>query len=273
VTTEIAARLSRAHARFPRSAGYDQQWLVDHAMGPHPLWLLEWLWPALDLPPGARVLDLGCGTALTSIFLAREYGVDVVAADLWVPPAENWPRIVTAGLAGRVLPLHVEAHDLPFADGYFDAVVSIDAYHYFGTADLYLSYLSRFVAPGGRIAIAVPGLTAEFDDDQVPEHLRADWQPDFWTFHSPAWWRRLWSRGGTVDVEHADLLEDGWLDWAEWTEVRAAFSTDDFLLRFPGMDRATIAERQLREAGMVRRDAGRNLGFTRVVARRHSASQ
>lgn len=268
MTTEIAERLSEAHARFPRSAGYDQQWLIDNAMGPHPLWLLEWLWPALDLPRGARVLDLGCGTALTSIFLAKEYGVDVVAADLWVPPSENWARISAADCAGRVFPIQAEAHDLPFADGYFDAVVSIDAFHYFGTDELYLSYLSRFVAPGGRLAIAVPALVAEFHDDQVPEHLRDDWRPDFWTFHSPRWWRQLWSRSGTVEVECADLLDDGWLDWAVWTEVRAEFATDDFALRFPGQTRATVAQRQLRQAQMVRCDAGRNLGLARVVARR-----
>ena len=188
---DLAARL--AQTRFPRSAGYDPQWLIDNVMGPHLLWLMEWLWPALDLPPGARVLDLGCGTALTSIFLAREYDADVVAADLWVDPTDNWPRIAAAGCAGRLLPLRVEAHDLPFAEGYFDAVVSIDAYHYFGTDERYLAYLSRFLAPGGRIGIAMPGLVTEFDDDQVPEHLRSEWEPDFWTFHSPRWWRQLWS--------------------------------------------------------------------------------
>ncbi|MEV6271720.1 hypothetical protein AB0L64_31450 [Kribbella sp. NPDC051936] len=51
-----------------------------------------------------RVLDLGCGTALSSIFLAREYDVDVWAADLWVDPTENWRRVDDAGLAGRVHP-------------------------------------------------------------------------------------------------------------------------------------------------------------------------
>ena len=77
----------------------------------------------------------------------------------------------------------VEAHDLPFAEGYFDAIVSVDAYHYFGTDALYLPYLSRFLAPGGHIGIVVPGLTTELDDG-LPEHLKPHWEPDFWTFHS-----------------------------------------------------------------------------------------
>jgi cyclopropane fatty-acyl-phospholipid synthase-like methyltransferase len=39
------------------------------------------------------VLDMGCGTALSSIFLAREFGVEVWAVDLWVPPYDNFTRI------------------------------------------------------------------------------------------------------------------------------------------------------------------------------------
>src|SRR5690606_6894122 len=179
---------------------YDPRWVVENQMGPNPLWLVEWLWPAVDLPPGSRVLDLGCGKALTSIFLAREYGVRVVAADLWVPPGDNWRRIRAAGCADTVLPVHTEAHDLRFAEEYFDAVVSIDAYEYFGTADTYLPYLARFVRPGGVVAIAEVGLTAELDD--LPDHLRPYWRPDFWQWKSrrggagtgsaAAWWTWRW---------------------------------------------------------------------------------
>jgi 2-polyprenyl-3-methyl-5-hydroxy-6-metoxy-1,4-benzoquinol methylase len=55
----------------------------------------------MPLQPGMRVLDLGCGTALTSIFLAREFDVEVWATDLWVKPTENWERIHAAGLADQ----------------------------------------------------------------------------------------------------------------------------------------------------------------------------
>lgn len=253
--TDNLARLARP--RFPRSAGYDPRWLVDNWMGPQPLWLLEWLWPALDLPPGARVLDLGCGNALTSIFLVKEYGARVVAADLWVDPKDNWARIQAAGCADSITPVRAEAHDLPFAEGYFDAVVSVDAYHYFGTDERYLAYLSRFLVPDGRIGIVVPGLVAELPGDEVPGHLRPFWEPDFWTFHSAQWWRRLWDRSGAVQVERADLLEDGWREWALWCEVVAEESASDFVLGIVP-----------REGEMVRQDAGRNLAFVRMTARR-----
>ncbi len=126
---DLASRLSLP--RYPRSSAYDPQWTVDNQMGPHALWLLEWLAPALGLDtlrPGARVLDLGCGRAMTSVFLAREYDVQVTAADLWIKPDENARRIAEAGVADRVQPVLAEAHDLPFGAETFDAIVSVDAY-------------------------------------------------------------------------------------------------------------------------------------------------
>ena len=47
---------------------------------------------------------------------------------------------------------------LPFADDFFDAIVSIDSFFYYGTDDHYLNYLARFVKPDGPIAIAGAGL-------------------------------------------------------------------------------------------------------------------
>ena len=116
MTDELRARLART--RFPRTSRYDPRWVISNVMGPQPLWLMEWLCSELDLAAGARVLDLGCGKALTSVFLAREYDLRVVAADLWIPPSENWTRIKDAGCVDGVIPVHAQAHDLKFADEY-----------------------------------------------------------------------------------------------------------------------------------------------------------
>lgn len=88
------------HPDYPRSSQYDARWAVENQMGPNALWLLEWLAPALGLDalrPCARVLDLGCGRAMTSIFLAREFHAQVTAADLWVKPDDNARRIAEGG--------------------------------------------------------------------------------------------------------------------------------------------------------------------------------
>jgi len=51
--------------RFPRSAKYEPEWVIENAMGPNPLWLTEFLCEEMELRPGMRVLDLGCGKALS----------------------------------------------------------------------------------------------------------------------------------------------------------------------------------------------------------------
>jgi cyclopropane fatty-acyl-phospholipid synthase-like methyltransferase len=254
----LASRL--AHSRYRRSNRYDVRWAIENQMGPYALWLLEWLAPALGLDalrPGARVLDLGCGRAMTSVFLAREYDVQVTAADLWVGPGENAARIAEAGVADRVLPVFAEAHDLPFGEGSFDAIVSIDAYQYFGTNDLYLPGLTPLLKPGGRIGVVVPALREEPGGTEPPEHLKPFWEPGFWAFHSAVWWHRHWTRSGAVEVEAADWQPDGWRDWLLWSEVVAEESPDELHVRMARQS-----------AEMLRVDEGRALGFVRLVGRR-----
>ena len=110
-----------------------------------------------------RVLDLGCGRALSSIFLRREFGVQVWATDLWFSASENLRRIRDAGVDDGVFPIHADARSLPFAAEFFDAIVCIDSFIYYGTDDLYLNNLARFVKPGGPIGIAGAGLMREIE--------------------------------------------------------------------------------------------------------------
>src|SRR5271163_1470782 len=145
--------------RFPRSAKYDPEWVLASVSGAaNALWLSEWLAAAMDLRPGMRVLDLGCGRAVSSIFLRREFGVQVWATDLWFSASENLQRIQDAGVEDGVFPIHADARSLPFAAEFFDAIVSIDSFMYYGTDDLYLSDLARFVKPGGQVGSALAGL-------------------------------------------------------------------------------------------------------------------
>ena len=89
-------------------------------------------------------------------------------------------------MASEVFPIHADARSLPFAADFFDAIVCIDAFVYFGTDDLYLNYLAQFVKPGGPIAIAGAGLMKEIDG-APPDGLEAWWTPSHWCLHSAAW--------------------------------------------------------------------------------------
>jgi cyclopropane fatty-acyl-phospholipid synthase-like methyltransferase len=235
--------------RFPRSSRYHPDWIVASiGGGANSLWLTEWLTSALNLKPSLRVLDLGCGCAASSIFMHREFGVQVWATDLWLSASQNLERIRDAGVEGGVFPIHADARSLPFADEFFDAIVSIDSFFYYGTDDLYLNYLARFVKPGGPIAIAGAGLVQEFDG-VIPDHLREWWTPDMWCLHSAAWWRRHWERTGIVDIDVADTMPEGWQRWLDWHKA--------------------ICPDNAAEIAALEADRGSYLGYARVVGRRN----
>lgn len=234
--------------QFPRSSRYHPDWVVGSASGgANTLWLTEWLTSALDLRPGLRVLDLGCGRAASAIFMRREFGVQVWATDLWFSVSENTQRIRDAAVQDGVFAIHADARSLPFAPEFFDAIVGVDSFPYFGTDDLYLNYIARFVKPGGLLAIAGAGLMQEIGE-APPDHLRQWWTQDLWCLHSAAWWRRHWERTGIMDIERADAMPDGWQHWLAWHEVVA-----------PGNET---------EIAALKADRGRHLGYVRVVARR-----
>jgi len=78
--------------QVPRSASYPAEPIEAGGFGSHPPWMVEWLSQCLDLQPGMRVLDLGCWRARSSVFLAREFGVQVWATDLCCIESETVSR-------------------------------------------------------------------------------------------------------------------------------------------------------------------------------------
>src|SRR5579872_6234931 len=125
--------------RFGRSGKYDLEWIRGGVSGgANSLRLTEWLAERMKFEPGMRVLDLGCGRAASSIFLHREFGVQVWATDLWFSATENLQRIRDASVEDGVFPIHAEARSLPFAAEFFDAIVLIDSFMFFATDDLFL---------------------------------------------------------------------------------------------------------------------------------------
>lgn len=222
--------------------------MLDKPFGANALWLTEWLSETVTLSPGMRLLDIGCGRAKSSIFLAREFGVEVWAADLWIDPSENWRSVAEFGLTEQVHPIRVDARDLPFPKPFFDGIVSVDAIQYFGTDDLFLPYVIQFLKPGGFIGFASAGTTQEISHP-VPEHLNQFWNSDTWCIRTAAWWRHHWERTGLVDVRTAETMTDGWKLWLAWAEATACSSW---------------------YVETLRQDAGEVLGYIRVVALKES---
>jgi cyclopropane fatty-acyl-phospholipid synthase-like methyltransferase len=232
---------------FPRSSQYHPDWIASNVSGgANPLWLTEWLTKDMNLKPGMRVLDLGCGRAASSIFLQREFGVEVWAVDLLVSATENFQRIRDAGAEKHIFPLNADARDLPFAAQFFDVIISIDSFFYYGTDDLYLSSILRFLKPGGYIAIAGAGTVVELNG-VVPMHLQKWWTPGFMVpCIPPIGGNNNGPAQALSTFWVADTMDEGWRRWIEW--------------------HLSVAPDNKVEIEAVQEDAGRYLGYVRAIA-------
>ena len=238
--------------RFPRSNHYDPMWILNNSMGPHPLWQMEFLLQPFDLKPGMRVLDLACGRGMTSVFLAREYGVQVYALDLWEPPDRKWENAKTYGVERLVTPVYGDARNLPFAPEFFDAIVCINSFMYFGQDEAYLENILKFLRPGGRIGMILTSFVREITDG-VPDHILEFLGDELWTWKTLSWWKNLWEKDGLVTIDVADTLPNGCVLWLHYHKAERAFGPPS-----PFHDETHIFKKDL--------ENGEYMGFIRLVA-------
>lgn len=240
---------------FPRSAKYDNAFTRDQSRsGSNAFWLAEWVCERLPLRPGMRVLDLGCGDARSSLFMTKEFGVEVWAIDLHANSDDNQAMLQRHAVADCVFPLTIDARRLPFAQRFFDVIVSIDAYQYFGSDDFYAKYIARMLRPDGLIGLVGGGLRTEWrGTDCIPPHIQRWWVPDHWALHSGPWWADRLNRSGCYEIETVEDMQNGWRHWLAWQ-------------RWAYPDNA-------REINALEADAGRNLVYWRVIARRNARNE
>ncbi len=189
-----------------------------YLMGPNSLRLLQELLgkSPLDLTPDSLILDLGCGTGLTSYALCRETGARVLANDLWISGEENAARFAAWGVGERVTPVHENADNLRFEPESFDAIVSIDSYHYFAGKEGYFEQkILPFLKPGGVAIFGVPGVREAFD--MQTETLLEPWaHNESYMFRSPRQWRELLGDSpeiASVWVGELACFDEAWQDW------------------------------------------------------------
>ena len=219
---------------------YRKYFTKEYLMGPNSLRLLDEL--IQGKPADAkfhRTLDLGCGHALTSLYIANETDADhVYAFDLWIPATENYKRIKENMLEDKIIPLHGDAMDMPFAHEYFDAVVSVDSYHYFGCMEgVFAGKILPVVKKGGYVMIAIPGLRSEPQGEckEIFETwAEGEASP---TFKTAEWWEELLKKecGSEykISVKEAECFDTAWQEWFD-TEHEFGIRDKEFLSK--GLD-------------------------------------
>jgi len=80
----------------------------------------------LDLQPGEKVLDIGCGWGGTAKFMAERYDVDVVGVTI------SSSQATLAREKCRGLPIEIRLQDYRDLDGQFDKIVSVGMFEHVG---------------------------------------------------------------------------------------------------------------------------------------------
>lgn len=203
---------------YIKSKKYDTKEINDLFMGPNPIKLEEELLFNHQIPKGATVMDLGCGRGVTSVFLVKEYGFRTFATDLWVNPTENKQFFDRMGLTTQeIIPIHADATDLPYAEKFFDAVISTDSYNFFGRDPEYLGkHLLPLVKHGGYIYICVPGMKKDCHDN-IPPELLLSWTPEQLDYlHDTAYWFNIMNKTQGVDIQSIHEMESNEEVWNDW---------------------------------------------------------
>jgi SAM-dependent methyltransferase len=104
------------------------------------------------IQPGMRVLDVGCGTGVTSVTAAR-VGAKVTGSDLTPELLEQArENAAIAGVEAEWREADVEK--LPFADAHYDVVMSQFGHMFAPRPDVAIAEMLRVLKPGGTIAFS-----------------------------------------------------------------------------------------------------------------------
>lgn len=103
-----------------------------------------------QLPAGSEILDVPCGGGVALRGLRPDQGVRYVAADIAPTMLERtMDSARKRGVADQVEPVVADVHDLQFADGEFDLVVSFTGLHCFPRPRDAVRELARVTRSGG----------------------------------------------------------------------------------------------------------------------------
>lgn len=238
----IASFPSPDRSRYPELAGYTRDELYDDLSGGGGLYLATHMVRTMSLQRGNIVLDLGCGKGSTSVFLAKHFGVHVVAVDLWTSATFLDRKFRAPGYRDQIVPLHLDVTvELPFAEEYFDAIFCMNSFNFYGDTVEFLRHLLKHLKTGGQLCIGSEVLSDEFTEEQLrnppsvyafklppPDENVDVFEGDFKRQHTPHWWRTFFETSGLLGVTCCEELDDASVLYQEMVRHEHEHNIDPF---------------------------------------------
>jgi ubiquinone/menaquinone biosynthesis C-methylase UbiE len=150
----------------------------------HHLSITEQTLRIMDLKPGERVLDLGCGSGWATRLIARLVGEGPAGFGQVIGLDISDEMVRRARQASRdfenVMFVWGSAQQIPWEENYFDKVFSVESFYYYPDQDRVLAELFRVLAPRGRFFLLInlykdnPYSLRWLDHIEVPVHVRSE---------------------------------------------------------------------------------------------------
>jgi len=201
-----------------------------------------------------KVLEVGCGIGVGSVYIARRHNCQVTALDI-SPKMLAWAsqRAERARMGKRIQFLQADVRQLPLASASFDAVLVESVLAFVGAKTTALSELIRITRPGGYL-----GLNEVFWTRQPPaefsEHAQQVWGS---ALLSESEWRDLWqstpfeNRVIRTRPMQAGVDLRGRLSWIGWRTVLPAMGRLVRLLLSSPQARASVRQQFNYPPGML----------------------
>ena len=161
----------------------------------------------MDLRPGERVLDLGCGSGWATRLLARLVtdGPEGFGQVVGVDVSDEMIRQARAASKDfeNILYVWGSAQQIPWEENFFDKMLSVESFYYYPDQDRALAELFRVMAPHGRLFILInlykdnPYSLQWVPKLKVPVHVR-----------SAAEYVELLKQHAFTNVEYAQIPDD-----------------------------------------------------------------
>lgn len=179
----------------------------------------------LGVGGNSRLLDVGCGSGGPALRLAEQTGASVVGVDLLEEGIANGTRLARErGLADRVRFVQVDASGrLPFDDGSFDAVLSIDVMCHLPNRLEILREWHRVTAPGARVIYTDPTIvTGLVTDAEIADRSAVG----IYVFSAETVNEAVLTGAGFELSRVEDLTENMAAMAGRWHDAREQFSRD-----------------------------------------------
>lgn len=103
---------------------------------------------------GRPILDMPIGTAYFTVAMATRHEGIVVGCDIAAGMVRKARRAADETGADNLIPIQADAHDLPFADGSFGAILCTNGLQVIPGLRETVAELSRVLSPGGRLYVS-----------------------------------------------------------------------------------------------------------------------